>query len=96
MKRTLFCTVLATLALAACVDSNRLTGQDLPNVGYDETGFVRFKSVETTPKSVRVTFDFRKYGIDLRGDEQDVYLPFTLMNDLYTDLSALQRQATDY
>ncbi len=72
---------------SAFTNMQSLTGQDLPNVGYDETGFVRFKSVETTPKSVRVTFDFRKYGIDLRGDEQDVYLPFTLMNDLYTDLN---------
>lgn len=64
-----------------------LTGQDLPNVGYDESGFVRFKSLSITPKTARVSFDFHKYGIDLRGDEQDVYLPFTLLNDLYADLN---------
>lgn len=64
-----------------------LTGQDLPNVGYDESGFVRFKSLNITPKTARVILDFHKYGIDLRGDEQDVYLPFTLLNDLYTDLN---------
>lgn len=71
----------------AFTNMQSLTGQDLPNVEYDETGFIRFKSMETTPKTVRVTLDFHKYGIDLRGDEQDVYLPFTLINDLYSDVS---------
>ena len=71
----------------AFTNMQSLTGQDLPNVGYDETGFVRFKSVDITPKTAHVTLNFHKYGIDLRGDEQDVYLPFTLVNDLYSDLN---------
>ena len=52
----------------AFTNMQSLTGQDLPNVGYDETGFVRFKSVKRTPETARVTLDFHKYGIDLRGD----------------------------
>ena len=71
----------------AFTNMQSLTGQDLPYVEYDESGFVRPKSVEITPKTVHVTLDFHKYGIDLRGDEQDVYLPFTLVNDLYSDLN---------
>lgn len=71
----------------AFTNMQSLTGQDIPNVGYDETGFVRFKSVEKKPETVRVKFDFHKYGIDLRGDQNDVYFPFTLLNDLYTDLN---------
>lgn len=73
--------------ITAFTNMQSLTGMDIPNLMYDESGFVRPKSVETTPKTARVTLDFHKYGIDLRGDEQDVYLPFTLINDLYSDLS---------
>ena len=73
--------------IEAFTNMQSLTGQDLPNISYDETGFVRFKSVKKTPETVRVSFDLHKYGIDLRGDQNDVYFPFTLLNDLYTDLN---------
>ena len=73
--------------IEAFTNMQSLTGQNLPNVGYDETGFVRFKSVRRTPGTVRVSFDLQKYGIDLRGDRDDVYLPFTLLNDIYTDVN---------
>ena len=71
----------------AFTNMQSLTGQNLPNIEYDESGFVRFKSIKKTPETARVTFDFQKYGIDLRGDQTDVYFPFTLLNNLYTDIS---------
>ena len=73
--------------IEAFTNMQSLTGQNLPNIEFDESGFVRFNRLVTTPQTVRVTLDFHKYGIDVRGDEQDVYLPFTLINNLYSDVS---------
>ena len=39
-----------------------------------------------TPATASVTFDMKKYGIDLRGDGQMVYVPLMTLSDMYSDL----------
>ena len=58
----------------------------IDNVYLDGTPYVRYKSQELTPAQATVTFDFKKYGIDLRGDDNDVYFPLATIADLYSDL----------
>ncbi len=58
----------------------------MDNVYLDGAPFIRYKSQELTPATVTVTFDFGKYGIDLRGDDEAVYFPFATIADLYSDL----------
>ena len=52
----------------------------------DELCFVREKPMEYTPAIASVTFDLKKYGIDLRGDGQMVYMPLITLSDMYSDL----------
>lgn len=59
---------------------------NMDNVYLDGAPFVRYKCQELTPEHVTVTFDFQKYGIDLRGDDTAVYFPFATIADLYSDL----------
>ena len=52
----------------------------------DEQSYVREKPVAYTPAAASVTFDLKKYGIDLRGDGQMVYVPLITLSDMYSDL----------
>lgn len=58
----------------------------MDNVYYDGAPFIRYSRMELTPATAVVCFDFKKYGIDLRADENGVYFPFATISDLYTDL----------
>ena len=60
--------------------------EGMDNVYYDGAPFIRYRKQELTPSSAEVTFDFKKYGIDLRSDENEVYFPFATLADLYSDL----------
>ena len=62
-----------------------LTQRGMPNVYYDGLPAVRYKSWQNTPAQAEVSFDFRAYEIDLFGDWEGVYLPFTTLSDLYSD-----------
>ena len=52
----------------------------------DELSYVREKPSTYTPAAASVTFDLKKYGIDLRGDGQMVYVPLNTLSDMYSDL----------
>ena len=59
----------------------------MANVYYDGMPFVRYKSVEYTPSTATVNFDFASYGIDIHSDGKGtVYFPFATLADMYTDL----------
>ena len=58
----------------------------MDNAYLDGAPYVRYKSQELTPAQVTVTFDFKKYGIDLRGDDNAVYFPLATIADMYSDL----------
>ena len=59
--------------------------EGMDNVGYGGSPFLRYNHQELTPASATVTFDFKKYGIDLRGDDTAVYFPFTTIADIFSD-----------
>ena len=52
----------------------------------DALYYVREKPMEFTPAAASVTFDLKKYGIDLRGDGQMVYVPLNTLSDMYSNL----------
>ena len=58
----------------------------MDNAYLDGAPYVRYKSQELTPAQATVTFDFKKYGIDLRGDDEGVYFPMATIADMYSDL----------
>ena len=60
--------------------------EGMDNVYLDGAPFIRYRTQEVTPAAVTTTFDFQKYGIDLRGDDGAVYFPFATIADLYSDL----------
>lgn len=63
-----------------------LLSPGMANVYFDGSPYLRYSQMELSPATSTVSFDFKKYGIDLRGDEGAVYLPFATLSDLYSDL----------
>ncbi len=63
-----------------------LLSPGMANVYYDGAPYLRFDHMQLDPATTTVSFDFKKYGIDLRGNGQDVYMPFATLSDLYSDL----------
>ncbi len=63
-----------------------LVQEGMDNVYLDGSPFIRYRSQELSPASATVTFDFKKYGIDLRGDDSAVFFPLSTLSDLYSDL----------
>ena len=63
-----------------------LVQEGMENEYHDGAPFIRYSHHELTPASATVTFDFKKYGIDLRGDDNAVYFPLATLSDLYSDL----------
>lgn len=63
-----------------------LLSPGMANVYYDGAPYLRFDHMQLAPATTTVSFDFKKYGIDLRGNGQDVYMPFATLSDLYSDL----------
>ena len=58
----------------------------IPKGCYDGLPYVRLSRQLLDGSSSVVTFDYSKYGINLRGDGQMVYFPFGSLADLYADL----------
>ena len=48
--------------------------------------YVREKPALYTPATASATFEMKKYGIDLRGDGQMVYVPLITVSDMYSNL----------
>ena len=63
-----------------------LLQEGMPNAYYDGAPYVRYSRAELSPEQATVTFDFQKYGIDLRGDDASVYFPLATLSDMYSDL----------
>jgi hypothetical protein len=53
----------------------------------DEISYVREMPGKYVPAAASITFDLKKYGIDLRGDGQTVYVPLTTLADIFSDTS---------
>ena len=51
------------------------------------TPFCRVESLDYEQQTELLTFDFSKYGIDLRVDADDAYLPLATVSDLMADVA---------
>ncbi|MBP5706159.1 MAG: hypothetical protein J6W76_02655 [Spirochaetales bacterium] len=58
----------------------------MPNIGIDGLPYCRLKNVTLEPETAPVTLNYADCSIDLRGDDENVYFPFTSINDLYANL----------
>lgn len=56
------------------------------NVYLDGSPYIRYSRMELSPATATVTFDFKKYDIDLRAGNGTVYFPFITLSALYSDL----------
>lgn len=63
-----------------------LVQPDMDNVYLDGAPFIRYNKMESTPATPTVTFDFKKYGLDIRGDGKAVYFPLITLSSMYSDL----------
>ena len=50
-------------------------------------GFVRIKEITYEGDPAPVTFDFAKYGMKMYADEQDVYLPLSVLSNMMSDIA---------
>ena len=55
-------------------------------VGVQDLYYVHDTPSKCSPTTASVTFEMKKYGIDLRGDGKMVYVPLTTMADIYSDV----------
>ena len=59
----------------------------MPNAYLDGLAYCRWSRREASPAQVPVELDLAEYGIDLRADENGLYLPVATLSDLYADLA---------
>ena len=82
-------------AVVNTVDESMIFDDYMSFVSLDETdseGFLKTNDVAYfreklpafSPAAASVTFNMKKYGIDLRGDGQMVYVPLSTLSDLYS------------
>lgn len=70
----------------AFTNQMELVQQGAPNVYLDGYGFARVDHNEYDKDPERVTFRFADYGIDLRGDDSEVYFPFQTLADMFSEI----------
>lgn len=70
----------------AFTNQMELVQQGAPNVYLDGYGFARVNHNEYDKDPARVTFRFADYGIDLRGDDSEVYFPFQTLADMFSEI----------
>jgi len=51
----------------------------------DDVAYAKLNSMDYQPAAGAVTFDMKKYGIDLKGDNEQVYVPLSTLTDLFSD-----------
>lgn len=69
------------------VSLQSLIASGLPEFETCFNPFLRYDSHVYTPAEHTTTLNFKKYGIDLRDDGQEVFFPFSTINDMFTDAS---------
>ncbi len=56
-------------------------------VSYDSSPYVKPKERQLSPAAATVTFDFKKYDINLHDDGSTVYFPYATLADIYSDMN---------
>ncbi|MCR4584056.1 MAG: hypothetical protein K5764_10975, partial [Prevotella sp.] len=79
---------LTTSHIVSIFDLSSLLGPNIPcAVTYDNSPYVKPKERTLLPEVTTVTFDFKKYNIDLHDDGTDVYVPYATLADIYSDMN---------
>ena len=63
-----------------------LTQEDMDNTYLDGAPYVRVADTQYLPEKSPVTYNLADYGIDVRADEEGIYLPIATLCDMYSDL----------
>ncbi len=56
-------------------------------VSYDSSPYIIPKERQLLPAAATVTFDFRKYDIDLHDDGSQIFMPYATLADIYSDMN---------
>lgn len=77
--------MLTSTAYNDFVSLQSLIGPGLPSFETCYNPFLKYDSHQYDPAGATVTLNFKKYGIDLHDDGQEVYFPFSTINDMFDD-----------
>ncbi len=79
---------LTTSSVISIFDMISLIRTDIPcAVSYDGSPFMKPTVRQLLPEVSTVTFDFKKYDIDIYDDGSNVYLPYATLADIYSDMN---------
>jgi len=79
---------LTTSSIISVFDMISLIRTDIPcAVSYDGSQFMKPVSRDLLPEVSTVTFNFKKYDIDIFDDGQNVYFPYATLADIYSDMN---------
>lgn len=77
-----------TSSIISIFDMIGTIGADIPSaVSYDGSPYIKPKERLLLPETSTVTFDFKKYSIDLHDDGSNVYFPYATLADIYSDMN---------
>ncbi|MBR5377431.1 MAG: hypothetical protein IK139_09140 [Lachnospiraceae bacterium] len=62
-----------------------LVQEDMTNCYVDGLPYTKVSEIETTGDG-STEFDFAEYGIDIYGDDENVYFPVAVLSNIFTDL----------
>jgi len=79
---------MTTSSIVSIFDMMSLLGPNYPAaVSYDGSLYLKPKERLLLPEVATVTFDFKKYSIDLHDDGTNVYMPYATLADIYSDMN---------
>ncbi len=77
-----------TSSIISIFDMISLIGRDIPcSIPYDGSLYLKPKDLQLLPEVASVTFDFKKYSIDLHDDGSNIYFPYATLADIYSDMN---------
>ncbi len=79
---------MTTSSIITIFDMLSQKGGNIPAaVSYDGSPYIKPKERKLLPEVATVTFDFKKYSIDLHDDGSNVYMPYATLADIYSDMN---------
>lgn len=78
--------IISSDDLIAFTNVMGMVQEGMPGTYLDGMPYIRFTGYRTIPVKAPVRLDLSAYDIDLLADEKGVYIPFVILNDLYSDL----------
>lgn len=77
-----------TSSMVTIFDMISTIAPNIPSaVSYDGSPYIKPKERLLLPEVSTVTFNFKKYNIDLHDDGSNVYFPYATLADIYSDMN---------